>query len=224
MRGEEYWAAVRAMRVCIAGLLDTLSPAEWDAPSLCRGWRVRDVAGHLCLVPTITTWELLAAAPGARFDPNRVNTVLAIRYGSRRPEEIVAGMREHAADRRTAKALDTRNCLFDVIVHGQDIALPLNRDFPVPPGYSCAGLERVWAMGWPFHAKRKLAGLTLTATDTEWTVGTGPRITGPALSLLLLSTGRASSVIPALQGPGLDVLARVGTGGATGDQRRPSGQ
>lgn len=208
MHEDEYWSAVRAMRLRLADLLDTLSPAEWDAPSLCRGWRIRDVAGHLSLVPTITTWELLAAAPRARFDPNRINTVLAIQYGSEATDEIVARLREHAANRRTAKALDTRNCLFDVIVHSQDIARPLNRDVPVPPEYCRAGLERVWAMGWPFRAKRNLAGVSLRATDIEWTAGTGPQIAGPALALLLLSTGRAQVARDSLRGPGLGTLRK----------------
>lgn len=28
-------------------LLDTLTDAEWDAPSLCAEWTIRDVVGHL---------------------------------------------------------------------------------------------------------------------------------------------------------------------------------
>ena len=207
MREDEYWTAVRTLRLAVADFLDTLSPAEWETPSLCEGWRVREVAGHLSLVPTISTWELVAAGPRAGFNPNRINTVLATRYGSRGPAQIVASIRDHAADRRTAKALDTRNSLFDIIVHSQDIARPLNREFPVPAEFSRAGLERVWAMGWPFHARRRLAGVTLTATDTDWTVGTGPEVAGPALALLLLSTGRLAPALDALHGSGLSVLA-----------------
>jgi uncharacterized protein (TIGR03083 family) len=207
MREDEYWSAVHTMRLRIADLLDTLDPVEWDAPSLCAGWRVREVAGHLSLVPTITTAELLAAAPRARFDPNRVNTVLAVLYGARGGAEIASRIREHAASRRTAKVLDTRNALFDAIVHSQDIARPLNRDFPVPADYCRAGLERVWAMGWPFRVRRRLAGITLVATDTEWTAGSGPAVSGPALDLLLLSTGRVQSAVNALRGPGLAVVA-----------------
>lgn len=203
---EAYWSAVRTMRLRIADLLGSLSPAEWNAPSLCRGWRVRDVAGHLALVPTITTWDMVWVAPRARFNPNRINTLLAIRHGSRPPEEIVAKIREHAGDRRTARTLDTRNSLFDTIVHSQDIALPLRRDFPVPAELSREGLQRVWAMGWPFHARRSLAGLTLRATDITWTVGTGPEVAGTALDLLLLLTGRTTAA-RSLHGPGVTTLS-----------------
>jgi uncharacterized protein (TIGR03083 family) len=202
---EAYWSAVQTMRLRVADLLDTLGPAEWNAASLCRGWRVRDVAGHLAMVPTIRTWDMVAAAPRARFNPNRINTLLAIRAGSHNPDEIVAKMRAYAGDRRTAKALDTRNSLFDVIVHSQDIALPLGRDLPVPAEYSRLGLQRVWQMGWPFNARRTFAGVSLRATDTDWSAGTGPEISGPALALLLLLTGRIAPIADELANPELAI-------------------
>lgn len=209
---EEYWQAVRSVRLAVADLLETLPAAEWDAPSLCAGWRVRDVAGHLSLVPTITTGELLSAGPRAGFNMHRINTHLALRHGARPPEEILAHLRAHAGTRRTARVLDTRNSLFDVIVHSQDIAIPLGRPFAVPAEYTRLGLQRVWAMGFPFRAARRLAGLRLQATDTDWAVGSGPQITGPALSLLLLLTGRTQTAVQTLSGPGLaTVLAASST-------------
>jgi uncharacterized protein (TIGR03083 family) len=203
---EDYWAAVRSMRLDIAELLGSLAPGEWDEPSLCRGWRVRDVAGHVAVVPTITTWQMVSVAPRAGLDPNRINTLVAIREGARRPEEIVALLRERAASKGTAKMLDARNSLFDVIVHSQDIALPLGRDLPVPVEPTRRGLERVWEMGWPFRARRRMAGVTLRATDIAWRVGDGPEVTGPALALLLLLTGRRDAASAHLVGPGLASL------------------
>lgn len=64
---------------------------------------MRDVAGHLSLVPVITTGQLLAAGPRARFDLNRINTHLGRQHGSAPPAEIVARIREHADRRRTAR-------------------------------------------------------------------------------------------------------------------------
>ena len=204
---DSYWLAVQSLRLRLADLLESLEAAEWDVPSLCPGWRVRDVAGHVSVVPVITSWELLAAAPRAGFDLNRINTRLAVRHGSRRPEEIVAELRAHAGTRRTAKVLDTRNSLFDIVVHTQDIALPLGREFHVPADQTRRGLQRVWEMGWPFHARRRLTGVTLRATDADWTVGAGPEVAGPALSLLMLLTGRASPVRESLSGEGLPSLS-----------------
>jgi uncharacterized protein (TIGR03083 family) len=204
---EGYWSAVRTLRLRLAAMLDTLTPTDWEASSLCRGWRVRDVAGHLAVVPTITTWQMLAAAPRARFNPNRINTLLAVRAGSIPTPQIVQKVRDHAEDRTTAKVLDTRNALFDVTVHSQDIAIPLSRTFDVPADVTRQALDRVWVLGWPFNARRRLAGRTLKADDIAWTVGSGPEISGSALSLLLLLTGRTSTAREELTGPGLEGLA-----------------
>lgn len=205
---EQYWSAVATIRLRIAGLLESLSPDQWEVSSLCRGWRIRDVAGHLALVPTVTTWQLLAAAPRVRFDLNRVNTLLAVRAGDAPPEQILRRLRAHAEDRRTAWVLNPRDSLFDVIVHSQDIAVPLGREFPVPAQDVRRGLERVWQMGWPFRAQRRLANLRLVATDTDWVVGDGPEVSGPALSLLLLLTGRTETATTSLNGAGVAVLPR----------------
>ena len=63
---------------------------------------------------------------------NRINTVVARKYGGLPPTRIVSRIREFAGYRRTAAVLDTRNSLFDVVVHSQDIAVPLGRSFAVP--------------------------------------------------------------------------------------------
>jgi uncharacterized protein (TIGR03083 family) len=203
---DDYWSAVTAMRLTVADLLEELTPQEWDRPSLCQGWRVRDVAGHLSLVPTLTTWELLRAAPRCGFDPHRINTLLARRYGDRSIGSIVSRIRDHAGDRRTAKVLDVRDSLFDVVVHSQDIAVPLGRTVDVPVASARAGLDRVWEMGWPFRARRRLSGWQLRATDTDWQRGEGPLVEGTALALLLLLTGRSGTAAPLLSGNGVESL------------------
>ena len=200
---DDYWAAVTAVRLQIADLLDTLGAEEWEAQSLCAGWRVRDVAGHVALVPTITSWQMLSVAPRAGFNMHRMNTLLARRAGSAPTDSIVTKLRQHAADRTTARVLNVADSLFDVVVHSQDIARPLGRTLTVPADYTRAGLERVWTMGWPFNAKKKLAGLRLIATDTDWAAGTGPEITGSAIALLLLLTGRTATVTTELHGTGV---------------------
>ena len=43
----ETWALVDDQRRRTIALLGSLSPADWDAPSLCSDWTVKDVVGHL---------------------------------------------------------------------------------------------------------------------------------------------------------------------------------
>lgn len=203
---DTYWAAVTSMRLQVADFLAELNLDDWDAASLCEQWRIRDVAGHLSCVPTITTWQLLAAAPRARFDMNTINTTIARRYGSAEPSTIVAWLRDHADSRRTAKVLDTRNSLFDIIVHSQDISIPLGRSFSIDPDLAAEGLRRVWSMGIPFRARKRFAGMAIQADDADLRLGSGREIRGPALALLLLATGRTDVALPQLSGDGLDTL------------------
>ena len=99
-----------------------------------------------------------------------------------------------------------RNIGFDVLVHGQDIAIPLGRDHPMPAEAARAGADRVWTMGWPFWARRRLRGVRLLATDTDWSAGVGVELRGPIKMLLLLLTGRTTAALPHLSGPGVHTI------------------
>ena len=99
-----------------------------------------------------------------------------------------------------------RNIGFDVLVHGQDIAIPLGRDHPMPAEAARAGADRVWTMGWPFWARRRLRGVRLLATDTDWSAGVGVELQGPIKMLLLLLTGRTTAALPHLSGPGTRII------------------
>jgi hypothetical protein len=42
-------------------------------------------------------------------------------------------------------------------------------------------------------SKNRIAGLTLRATDADWSHGTGPEVSGPILSLVMAMTGRKAA-------------------------------
>ena len=54
--------------------------------------------------------------------------------------------------------------------------------------------------------KSRIGGLTLQATDVDWTTGHGPEVSGPILSLLMAMTGRRAA-LDDLSGDGLATLA-----------------
>ncbi|MET0416120.1 MAG: maleylpyruvate isomerase family mycothiol-dependent enzyme [Actinoplanes sp.] len=202
MDEETSWRVIAEQRRALADLLDGLTTDEWQRPSLCAGWRVRDVAAHVAMAPRPPGPGALAvAAVRARGSFDRLNHDLAVRHAARPPHEIVAELRRDAESRRLPAVTNYRNIVPDILVHGQDIAVPLGRDLPVPVAAARSGAERVWAMGWPFHARRRLRGVTLTATDTDWSAGVGDReVTGPIGALLLLLTGRTGAARPHLTG------------------------
>jgi uncharacterized protein (TIGR03083 family) len=205
---EESWRVIAAERRALADVLAGLTPEQWETGSLCTGWRVRDVAAHVTpLYPGLGS--MIAGAVRARGDFDRLNHDIAVEHAQRPSEQLVAELREHADSRRLPIVTTWSNLLFDVMVHVQDVAIPLGVSHPMPVAAARAGAERVWRMGWPFHARRRLRGLRLVATDCDWSAGEGEELHGPIGALLLLVTGRDGAAAPLLDGPG---AARLPTG------------
>lgn len=207
MDGDTLWRMIDNERATLADVLDDLTPDEWEHPSLCAGWRVQDVAAHL----TLAQMRLLpAAAAIARargsFDGMIRDTALAQAAAVPR-QEYAARLRAMAGSRRKAPFISDLEPLLDVLVHGQDMTVPLGRQRPMPVDGARAAATRAWTMGRPFQARRRLAGLRIRATDTDWAVGDGPLAEGPVASVLLVLTGRAAGAAQ-LAGPGAAEVRR----------------
>jgi uncharacterized protein (TIGR03083 family) len=150
----------------------------------------------------------------ARGDFDVVNRDMARRHAEHSPAELVAQLREHAGSRRKPAITTYRNLLFDVLVHSQDIAVPLGRPFDLSPDAAAVATTRVLSMRWPppLPSARKLAGFRLVATDIAWSHGAGPEIVAPIGALLLLACGRLAVALPQLAGTGAaDLTARLAT-------------
>ncbi|WP_040810275.1 maleylpyruvate isomerase family mycothiol-dependent enzyme [Nocardia concava] len=206
MDRETSWKVIEQQRRAIADLLADLSPEEWETPSLCAGWRVREVAAHIALTPQPPSARvMLATGLRARGDYNRFVDILTRSYANQPTAELVSQLRAHAASRRLPSLTNYRNILFDTMVHGQDIAIPLGRTIDVAPEAAAAAADRAVEVGRPVWNKHRLDGIRLRATDIDWSYGTGNDIEGPILALLLLITGRTARLSD-LTGPGLTTI------------------
>ncbi len=213
MQRDEKWAVIGNQRRVLADLLDTLDEVEWNQPSLCAEWRVRDVAAHIALTPQSPgILRILGMGLRERGDFDAVNRDLAVGHAGRPSAELVSELRRLSDSRRKPAITTLDNLLFDTLVHVQDVAVPLDRTVAMPLEAAHEGAERVWRMGWPFWARRRLRGLRLSATDVEWTAGEGVDVRGPVQALLLLLTGRTGTALPQLTGPGVQRLAEEGAG------------
>jgi len=202
---------IAGQRRALADLLAELDENDWERPSLCGQWRVKDVAAHIALTPQSPgIVRILAKGLRARGDLQAVNRDMAVAHAARPPAELVAQLRELADSRRKPAITTIDNLLFDTMVHIQDVAVPLGLTAAMPLDAAREGAERVWQMGWPFWARRRLRGLRLTATDIDWSAGEGAEVRGPVQALLLLLTGRTKAALPQLSGPGTERLADKG--------------
>lgn len=202
------WQVIAEQRRLLADLLAGLDDDQWERPSLCEHWRIRDVAAHVALTPQSPGLPtILGKAMRAGFDFDRINRDLAVAHADRPASELVDQLRVLADSRRKPAITTVDNLLFDTLVHVQDVAVPLGRSVAMPIDAARAGAQRVWRMGWPFWAKRRLRGLRLVATDTTWSAGEGLEVRGPVQAQLLLLTGRTETALPRLDGPGATRLA-----------------
>lgn len=207
MNRDELWRAIDHERAGLADLLDDLSDQEWEVASLCSGWRVRDVAAHLSLAhmgAAQAARELLKA----RGNIDRMLHDTAVRQAELPTHRISALLRSLIGSRRKAPGGQP---LLDILVHGQDIAIPLGRDRHMPVRAAAFSATRIWTMRWPFtmgwsfHARKELDGLRLAATDCSWSAGDGERVEGPIAAILLLLNGR-DAALTRLSGPGIAEL------------------
>ena len=211
MDRDKKWKVIAGQRRALADLLAELDENDWERPSLCGQWRVKDVAAHIALTPQSPgIIRILAKGLRARGDLQAVNRDMAVAHADRPPTELVAQLRELADSRRKPAITTIDNLLFDTMVHIQDVAVPLGLTAAMPLDAAREGAERVWQMGWPFWARRRLRGLRLIATDIDWSAGEGAEIRGPVQALLLLLTGRTKAALPQLSGPGTERLADKG--------------
>jgi uncharacterized protein (TIGR03083 family) len=210
MNDDEIWTAIDRHRLRTAELLESLSAHEWRQPSLCEGWTVRDVAAHLSMQQI----GLGDAALMAIRHPGGTNQI--IRESSRRqaklpPERIIDEIRATVGARRPNIGLTCREALIDILVHSQDIAIPLGRRIDVEPAAAAEAASRVWSYAGGSKArvfkKIPLDGLRFTATDTSWSAGDGRAVDGPVVAILLILTGRLAA-LPMLSGDGTAALAR----------------
>jgi uncharacterized protein (TIGR03083 family) len=194
-----------AERRDLADYLDTLTEEQWEQPSLCPGWAVRDVVGHLPSYDELGWPAVLALFARSRFSLARCNQVGVERSRQLSTEQLVARLRTHAVPRGVTAMFDSAIALTDGVIHHQDIRRALGHPRTVPEQRLVAALNfapRARALPAPANVR----DLRLVATDVDWTRGAGPEVEGPGEALLITLAGRPQGLAD-LSGPGLAVLA-----------------
>jgi uncharacterized protein (TIGR03083 family) len=201
---DDIWPVVHAERRALAADLADLAPERWQTPSLCSGWSVHDVLAHLVATAKETPPAFLAGMVASGFRISRLTEKRIAEERSGGPAATLAAFRvvETATSAPPGPKL---SWLGEALVHAEDIRRPLG----IRHDYPLAAVTAVTA----FYAgsnvliggKRRVAGVTLKATDTDWSHGSGPVVEGPAVSLMLATTGRRGA-LDDLRGPGLETL------------------
>jgi len=201
---SEMWTTIAAERGALADDLEDLSQFEWNARSDCEGWTVEDVLAHMTSSASLTppTFLLDFVASGFSF-PKFAEKGIAKHKGST-PAETLARFRARQHSTKSPPGPKT-TWLGETIVHADDIRRPLGIHHTYPNEAVQQVLDFYKNSNTLIGTKNRIAGLTLKATNTDWTHGSGPTVEGPILSLLIASTGR-SAALNDLRGDGVETL------------------
>lgn len=195
---------IHAERDALATDLAGLDAAQWQTPSLCGRWTVRDVLAHMTATAAMTPPKFFGKFLGAGFNFSSMSDKGVQGELGVSPSETLARFKAQASS-TTSPPGPMDSWVGETIIHAEDIRRPLG----IAHSYAPAAVLRVAnfykGSNTLIGAKNRIAGVTLHATDTDWSHGSGPEVNGPLLSLVMAMTGRKVALND-LEGRGVEVL------------------
>ena len=189
-------------------LLETLTPDQWNGPTLCEGWRVREVVAHL----TYSWSNTVLGLPTWLRHRNDIDLAFSL-YAQQRAKAdasvLLRRYRNAAGSNYQAPKVAPEVLWCDNVIHGLDIRRPMGLRYPGSAQTLTRAAESLTRMIWPSRTACRAEGLRFVATDVDWTIGAGPEVVGPIEDVLLAIAGRSVGD-DALDGEGLAILGQRG--------------
>jgi uncharacterized protein (TIGR03083 family) len=204
MASSEVWNTIHTERAALANDLQSITDQQWNTPSLCDGWSVRDVLGHMTATAKQTVPKFFGNLVGSGFRFEAMLDKLREEQLGETPADTLSRF-QSAVNSTTHPPGPTDAWLGETIVHSEDIRRPLGISHQSPPAAVTEVVDFYRKSNLVIGGKKRAAGLTLQATDTDWSAGEGPEVKGPAVSLLMAITGREAALAD-LSGEGVAVL------------------
>jgi uncharacterized protein (TIGR03083 family) len=189
-RGDVLTDGIAEEYNALADLLESAGPPAWDAPSLCEGWRTREVVAHVTMPVRYSGPAFMAELEAVGGDFTRLSNTVAARDGALPTERLLADLRSEVLHRWQPPGGGEDGALTHCVVHCLDVieALPLPRRMPEERvGRVLSLLADPTA---PNLFGTDLSGVQLRADDLEWSYGIGDPVVGPAQALALVVSGR----------------------------------
>jgi uncharacterized protein (TIGR03083 family) len=200
------WGLIHTERARLCDTLASLTPEQWEHFTLCKGWNVHLVAGHVLAGAEQTTGGFVTrlASSGFRFNTMTKNDVA--RNAKLSPGELITRLRATVTTTNHPPA-PIAAMLGEVVAHAEDICQPLSINSGVADEALIGTLQAFANTGFPLGSKKRVAGLTISPNDLAWSYGSGPKVEGPGKSLVLAMVGRTAA-LKDLSGDGVAELTR----------------
>ena len=204
MAGIDIWPVVHDERAALAEDLATLSEEQWTTPSSCDAWSVRDVVAHMTAAAKMTPAAFFPKLVASGFSFDRVQEKgIAAERGASGAETLSRFQAVVGSQRKPPGPKDT--VLGETILHSEDVRRPFGMQHQHPEEALVEIADFYKGSNLIIGTKRRIEGLALRATDTGWSHGSGPEVSGPMLPLLLAMSGRKGA-LSELSGDGVETL------------------
>ena len=183
---------VAAEFLTLADLLGSATQAQWDTPSLCAGWRVREVIAHMTMAARYPQDKFTDELRRYGFDFGRLSNEIASRDAALPASELVANLRSEVMQHWTPPGGGYHGALNHVVIHGLDVTVPLGVPRRSPDDTIRVVLDDLTKGGVHQHFGTSIEGRRLEATDLDWSHGSGPVLRGKAEDLALVLCARTA--------------------------------
>jgi uncharacterized protein (TIGR03083 family) len=200
------WAMIAEARADLAAYLETLSPEQWDAPSLCAEWSVRHVVAHVIQATSKVRVSVIVNRVLRRgFTLNGAIATGASEHGEMPRDLLLKQLRWAVNSEMRPPTTTVESLLGDVVVHTQDIRRALGSPGTIPEERLRVTLDHMCGVGGILGNNERIRGLTLCATDIDWASGAGAEVVGPGEALLMAMCGRKDALAN-VTGDGVAIL------------------
>lgn len=186
---EDLQAMVAADYLALGDLLEALPASRWDTPSLCEGWRIREVVAHLTMPARYGEAEFMAELKDCDFDFGRLSNRIAERDAALPTPTLVSNVFSEELHGWQPPGGGAMGALNHVVIHSLDITVPLGVQRRSPDATIRVILDSM-AGGGAENFGVDISDVTLTATDLNWSHGSGAQRSGSAEDLVLFMAGR----------------------------------
>lgn len=199
------WALIHAERKATLDDVEGLTEDQWATQSLCTDWTVRDVLAHMTATAKMTPPRLMGKFLASGFNFKAMSAKDVAHERGENSAEALENFRAHIGD-TTHPPGPIDGMVAEAVIHGEDIRRPLGitREYPEAATTNIASF--ITKSNLLLGGKRRSEGLALKATDASWTLGDGPEVSGPLVSIVLALTGRKAG-LDGLEGEGVATLA-----------------
>jgi uncharacterized protein (TIGR03083 family) len=200
----DMWTTIAQERGALAEDLDRLHDEQWAVQSLCDAWSVEDVVAHMTSTAQMTPPKFFAGFMVAGFNFPKFSEEGVKAHRGADPLETLANFRKQQGSTKSPPGPKV-TWLGETIIHAEDVRRPLGIAHEYPVDAVRQVIDFYKGSDTLIRAKSRISGLTLRATDTDWTHGEGPVVEGRLVDLLVAATGRKAA-LDHLSGDGLELF------------------